>query len=457
MVGTIVSSLGILFAAFIIFSTSKLILKKFNKTLDLNNWIDIVVIGLSLSLSVILLRNTFVALKLSPVITIILLVITIIFTRSKLKNSVLRKISIVFFVLTIVSISGLVLNISHAEHAISWATKNKNYNDQIRFIKKHNVYLIITESYPNKKALGEIYNLENSFFYEKLEKFNFTLHHNHYSNYDHTFASLPSLFAMEHHNLSIKLGNFDSMGGRSLLEAKTYNPVVDIFRQNSYKVQYVVSGGGLITRGASVDYCWPAPPVYLALETFFSHQDTTRTSIFASSDQSLLKTLSNLFSKNAANNNPTFTFIYTGQPGHSSSNQPVNKMLNIEKFRQTYNKRIQNANTHLLEIIDLILKSDNDPLIIIAGDHGPWGYRWGVKGHGDKKTKSLINFLDKLGVLLAIRFPRDYQQQFDRDFRTHVNLFRYVFAYLSNSNKILETNADDDIYLSPNRVARLKQ
>ena len=128
------------------------------------------------------------------------------------------------------------------------------------------------------------------------------------------------------------------------------------------------------------------------------------------------------------------------------------KQLNIEEFRQNYNKKIQKSNAHLLEIIDLILKNDNDPLIIITGDHGSWGYRFDLDGHGNEITKSLA-FLDKFGVLMAIRFPVDYHQQFDKGFRTHVNLFRYVFAYLSNSNKILEKKAKDDIYLTKNIVA----
>ena len=457
VMGAIICSLVILFAAFVILFTSKLILRKFKREIDLDNWIDIVVIGLSLSLCTILLRNTLVALSLSPVIIIIPMVFIVIVARSKLKNTVLRKLSVIFIILTVVSISGLVLDISQAKSPVQdWLAQNKNYNDQIRFIKTPNVYLIIAESYPNKEALGKIYNFENHLFYEKLENRNFTLHHDHYSNYTYTFSSLPSLFGMEHHQYSINLGNFDSMGGRSILEANTYNPVIDIFRRNNYKIQYMVSGGGLIPKGASVDYYWPTPSVHLALETFFTHQDTTRKDSFISHNQNLLEILTAIFSKNAANNKPTFSFIYTSQPGHSPSRHgSMNRttMLNFyETFRQEYYKNIQEANTHLLEIIDLILKNDNDPLIIIAGDHGSWGYRWDIDGHGNKITKTLT-FLDKFGVLMAIRYPVDNHQKIDKDLRTHVNLFRYVFAYLSNSNKILETKAKEDIYLTKNSKA----
>jgi hypothetical protein len=357
------------------------------------------------------------------------------------------------------SISSLVIDVSQAKNPISdWTTQNKNINDKIKFIKKPNVYLIITESYPNKEALQRIYNFDNNLFYEKLENLNFTLHHQYYSNYNHTFSSLPSLFGMEHHYYSINFGNFDSLGGRSMLEAKTYNPVVDIFRQNNYKIQYLLNINSLLPRGASVDYFSPAPPIYLALETFLTHQDTTKKNIIASRKLDFLNILAEQFSKNAANDKPTFSYIYINKPHHSPSKlNSRNRIENtkiLETFRKEYYKRIKKSNTHLSEIIKLILSHDKDPLIIIAGDHGPWGYRVKTDGYGRTIPDNLFA-LDRFGILMAIRFPEGYHRQYDNKFKTHVNLFRYVFAYLSDSNKILETKAKDDSYDSGSDLAIL--
>ncbi len=450
VLGTIICSLVILFTAFVIIVASNFISRKFNKKIDLNNWTDLAVVAVSLSLNAILLRNSFVALNLSPEIIIPFIVVFVIFARSKIKNAELKKLSILFLVLTVVSISGLVLGISRANNPIlDWTTQNKKDNDQIRFTKKPNVYFIITESYPNKEALGKIYSFDNRPFYENLEERKFTLHHNYFSNYNHTLASLPSLFGMEHHYYSINIGNFDSIGGRSMLESNTYNPVVDIFRQNNYEIQYMFSVDSLLPRGASVDYFSPVAPAYLALETFLSHQDTTKKSIFATRKINFMKTLADRFSKNAANGTPTFSFIYTSRPHHSPSRIKSRNRIEINKiletFRQGYDEKIQKANTHLLEMVDLIHKYDNDPLIIIAGDHGSWGYRIREDGDGKVIPDSLYA-LDRFGILMAIRFPEDYKRQFDNDFKTHVNLFRYVFAYLSNSNEILENKVQDDSY-----------
>jgi hypothetical protein len=438
---------GILLAALIVLGAAKLFTKKLKKNIDYDNWQDVAVVGLTLSLCVILLRNTFSALGLSPLVVIVVLLPVIIVARSKIKHSLLQKISFVFFALMVVSVSSLVIDISKAKNPIEdWATKNKKINDQIKFVKKPNVYLIITESYPNKEALEKIYNFDNSSFYEKLEHFHFSLHHKYYSNYNHTFSSLPSIFAMEHHYYNISVGNFDSIGGRSMLEAKTHNPVIDVFRQNNYKIQYILDIDSLLPRGASVDYYSPIPPVYSALETFLTHQDTTKTNFFDSQDSNLLEILGKTFSKSAFNDNPVFSFLYVNQPGHWPSQLKEKNKIQVRKilynFRLSYSKKIQRSNEYLSDLIELIIKNDEDSLIIIAGDHGPWGYRTKEDEFGRNISDSLVA-LDRFGVLMAIRFPEDYQGEFENQFKTHVNLFRYVFAYLSSNNRILETKAPD--------------
>jgi len=99
----------------------------------------------------------------------------------------------------------------------------------------------------------------------------------------------------------------------------------------------------------------------------------------------------------------------------------------------------------LINIVKLILDKDEDPLIIITGDHGSWGYRFREDANGNPIPDNLF-ILDRFGVLLAIRFPKDYDQRSDSDIKTHVNLFRYVFAYLSDNNNITKSKVPDNSY-----------
>ena len=126
----------------------------------------------------------------------------------------------------------------------------------------------------------------------------------------------------------------------------------------------------------------------------------------------------------------------------------------LEAFRAEYYKKVEEANVYLIEIIELILKNDADPVIVIAGDHGPWGYRVKTDAYGRTVPDNLFA-LDRFGVLMAIRFPADYQGEFDNEFKTHVNIFRYIFAYMNNSNRILETKAKDDSFDSGSDMAIL--
>ncbi len=54
--------------------------------------------------------------------------------------------------------------------------------------------------------------------------------------------------------------------------------------------------------------------------------------------------------------------------------------------------------------------------------------------------------MDILGVLLAIRWP-DAFPAFDQNIRTNVNVFRHIFAYLSEREELLATQVADDGYL----------
>ena len=56
--------------------------------------------------------------------------------------------------------------------------------------------------------------------------------------------------------------------------------------------------------------------------------------------------------------------------------------------------------------------------------------------------------LDHLGVLLAIRWREKTVPEYGRDIRTNINLFRHIFAYLSESQEILTTQVPDDGFLT---------
>jgi hypothetical protein len=411
---------------------------------------DLLALFLSFSLGMVLLRNTLAEVHLRIEYLIPVLGVIVIVAGARVSGRLLRNFGFLFLVLSMISAVSLVMAMVNAKNPLAdWAAQHKSVNDTVRFNKSPNVYFIITESYSSKDALKKVYGFDNQPFYDELQKRKFAVHHNYFSNYNHTLASLPSLFAMEHHYYQISIGNFDSVGGRNMLETRSYNPVVDIFRQNNYQIQYLISTDNFMPRGAEVDYFSPPHPNFLALEIFLTHQDTTSNSFFTPKNQSFMDVIESRMQANSTVSKPTFSFIYTGVPHHSPSRWKTNDKLEINrelgKFRKKYNQNVEKANIHLLDLIDTIMSYDKDPLIIVAGDHGSWGYRLKEDENGAPVSDSLFA-LDRFGILMAIRFPEGYRGQFDGDFVTHVNLFRYVFAYLSDNTSILASKAAEDSY-----------
>lgn len=405
----------------------------------------------SLSLCAFFLRRTLASILIPQIVIILFVAVVIILASLSVHKYGLKKLNIILAVLTFISIGQLVVNISFKDSSSrsEWLYKNQAINNQIKFSKKPNVYFIVTESYPNREALKTIYDIDNAAFYQQLKSSGFILYHDFYSNYNYTFASLPSVFAMEHHYYQINLGNFDSIGGRRMIEAETYNSVVDTFKNNSYKIQYIHTNNSLLTKGASVDFCYPTPANCLALEFFLTHQNISKGSVFRPKGPNFLNLLNTRISISTSQEQPYFNFFYILLPGHSPSRwsthskTAVNKILS--EFRKNYNIEIESANNLLIEIVELIMGKDDDPLIIISADHGSWGYRFKEDANGNPIPDNLF-ILDRFGALLAIRFPQDCSQSFDSDIKTHVNLFRYIFAYLSENNNIIKSKVPDDIY-----------
>ena len=81
VVGAITCAAAVFVATFVILAFLKMVLQRSKRRIDWNNWTDLLIIGLSLSLCVILFRNTLAAIHLSPVITIPLVAVFVIVAR----------------------------------------------------------------------------------------------------------------------------------------------------------------------------------------------------------------------------------------------------------------------------------------------------------------------------------------------------------------------------------------
>jgi hypothetical protein len=409
----------------------------------------------ALIFSIFLLRNTFASIEIQTVLLYaIIAAILVCFSYISLKRG-LKPVLYTLVILSSLSIVTLFLNLyTETEVPIEyWTSKNKATYDQIKFRKTPNVYLIITESYPNKPALKAVYGIDNASFYNEMRNLGFKFNHDHFSNYNHTLSSLPSLFGMEHHYGIIHMVSFDSFGGRRMLEAKIYNPVIDIFRSNNYKIQYLHTVSGLIPNGADVDFYFPSRSFLHGLRVFLTKQDIIETAPSNRKGSEPIVSIQNQISSTSQSNNSYFNFIYLHYPNHSPSRLKAKseKIINqkLGEFRDTYYQKIESANQQLLKFMNFIIEKDPDSIVILLGDHGSWGFR-NKKDTQSRPISNQLYTLDRFGVLAGIRGPDELSDLMENGtIKSHINLFRYVFAHLSDDQTILSTKAPDDSYDQP--------
>ena len=356
------------------------------------------------------------------------------------------RLNIFFIILCLASLGNALHSIITTEPRVSIGRleyeSHQALYDRIAFRTKPNVYYILSDGYPNRDALEKIYGINNLDFFQQLESSGFTIYHSAFSNYMFTSASVASLFSMSHHYYGGSIGNFELLDAKELIAGKE-NPVVRIFKNNGYQVDYVHQKDAFFTRGCFIDLCspkafWGGAIYTIAPKRFhFIIKSMTYQSLDGLEGRALRH-----IDKISADHRPHFVYIHMLAPGHSDT--PQQTVEGLASFRKGYLRWIQSANDRIMKLVQQIVTRDPNALIILGGDHGGWGLgtpRGAKKEVLDGVPDDLIA-LDQLGTHLSIRWPGD-ASKYDREIRTSVNLFRYIFAFLSKSEDILATKAPD--------------
>ena len=111
--------------------------------------------------------------------------------------------------------------------------------------------------------------------------------------------------------------------------------------------------------------------------------------------------------------------------GSLNTRQEVRERGDIE----SYVRQLQYANTRLLEIIDGIVASDPDAVIMLQADEGPFPARYNADDWDFKWRDATDEEIEeKFGILYAMRAPgADLEAAGFRDDLTPVNAFRIIF------------------------------
>jgi hypothetical protein len=359
---------------------------------------------------------------------LLLLLIIAVFLSFKLYNSY-KKIIVFIFFLSIIPLLKCVNIILYKQFndTLSW-TKQSDTIEKVKFVKTPNIYFLEPDGYAGKEAMnGKPYNYKDT-IYDWLESKAFTLYKKAKSNYPATLASNASMFAMKHHYLNKILSSpFEMQDARSIILGN--NPVVNIFKNNNYKTFFIVEDGYFQQSFQKENYDYYN--IKNSEIPFFSNDNNAKKDVY--------KDLKKYLEANVSPNNPKFYFVEKLSPHHIDCNGS-----GVEKERKEYFKNLEIANIWIKNTVALIEKHDPSGIILIASDHGGWvgieNFNKMFMTTDDKLLKSIFN------NLIAIKWNDNKHNEYDKNLKTNVNIFRILFSYLSENKNLLENLESDSSY-----------
>jgi hypothetical protein len=373
-------------------------------------------------------------------------------------------------------IFGLLNTFQKTTTSVSASTTSLNKNIVLK--QKPNIYLVILESYNSLAIRKNVYDIDNKPLIEALGKYGFEIYENNYSNYNFTLASVSSIFMMDHHYYCYNQGTSDGSMYRKIIGGLIQNPVLQILSSNGYNLDYSQFSSGLYDAAPFLDNVKPQhrlQPIELFNNFFYTFVKIFKLNIWCPNIFSKLfqftdyniYTLHDKFEKTNFYIKPTFTLIYTGatHTPHSYFELPVS-IQNIKKsttlplwrlysennyWKTAYHDFVIKSDSNLIQRIKNICEKDSTALVVLIGDHGATQHRnqWRGKKSDpndnliDNGISPLIATMDMFEIFLAIKWPN----QKPHEYFSHVNLFREIFAILSEDTTILSTKVADNSYI----------
>lgn len=321
----------------------------------------------------------------------------------------------------------------------------------IRFKTTPNIYFVVLESYHGSARLRDYYGFDNSSFTDGLAGLGYSVYSNVFANYYVTVQSLHATFSMRHHYNLQESGNMDSRGFRSLFSGGEYNPVLSILKNNGYRIEYRLADTYLYfpeqaRKHLDVLMVAESNPLHPLATLVWPHLITDR--VVPDYRKRLLEELFGT----GPSASPRFVFMKAGVLHLMTPQWPPPS----DDWKKTYVGMFDAENRFLSDLCRRIQEHDPGAIVILAADHGAFGYSWGWW----EQTTNPNSFFKEQGldpvevvkdntdVFLAIKLDRPDAPPLP--VRTLVNLFRELFQYLSDDPRLSATRVPDDSY-SPRR------
>lgn len=352
------------------------------------------------------------------------------------------------------------------------ADELKDYT-QISLKNKKNIYFILTDSLTNIAGMQQLgIKEENIKFLRDLQSLGFTHYSNFFTSLQATQFALFTFFNLSYQYHGVNGYKLDLiLRLRHILnDGKLYQ----ILKDNGYKINILHELDVFLLDTCNADQCYFN--VTNKLRTNDSNIQQSQSSnikekvlsiitfLLPVNLDSLLNKKNILFfdpkelsynDKNAFIKGtlqrlqqlnlhfPNFTYIHAFTfPTHSDTDAKTINHCNETAEIEKYNARIKATADFVLSMVHTIQSRDNNALIIIAGDHGPYIFNKCSR----EGIKLASQVMERQGAFLSIFWGKDYRHQYDERIKSSHNLFRYVLSYLAQDEKLLQDADPDNAY-----------
>ena len=323
---------------------------------------------------------------------------------------------------------------------------------------KPNIYLFWLESYHSLPIMREIYGIDTQQLADYLSSRRFFIYDNVYSNSRSTLSSMQDLYTMKT-QFAPERGRMDiDPNGRLAIGGNRDNAVYRILKGNGYHTTYLTMDSPYYfqVKGSYLDetdlpfWSYLFQPI-LDLNQKVAEAIKNKVALIYKSEYEVeLLARIKMVIKEGLQRKSQFYLGFKAGARHS----PVGyKYKDKDKENWVASGMYQNAviqsNQQIADIVDYIITEDPQSVIILLGDHGAHRLRGITEDIGDdllklearlqdngESLKSLAD--DMFGTLMAVRMPdgaRDISQGYSM---SHVNLFKHIFATLSDDAEILK-------------------
>lgn len=342
-----------------------------------------------------------------------------------------KKIVVFQFLLALIGIVTLLNSVKNQPNYSRLWLEQPDDIAEVIFKKKPNVYFIQPDGYPNFSELKKgYYNQTNRDFENLLLGYNFKNYPDFRSNYAATLSSNSSIFSMKHHYYNNGTSQSEALYAREVLISR--NTVLDVFKNNGYKTNLITESPYIMQNRPEMGYD----------ECNWDYSEIPYISTGLNKRKPVVDSFRKIIEKDEKR--PEFYFIEFFNPGHITNSKSRSSGAAGEKEKWLESLKV--ANQTQADLISIIREEDPNGLIVILSDHGGYvGLDYSEAMYNKTTDRNAIYSV--FSSNLSIHWPNNEIPPFDFKLKSSVNVFRVLFAYLSEDEKYLDHLQDDGSYI----------